>query len=85
MEEKMNITIWTQQGNRESEQADFALRARHIDFTERKIGVNATLEEFLTEFPNTNEFPQVIIDNTKIGSYKALENYLIHTWTKPNE
>lgn len=80
----MNIIVWTLPGNRASEQADFGLKFRNIPFENKTVGQNATMEEFLAQFPNTSEFPQVIIDNTHIGGYKELENFMINDW-KPNE
>lgn len=79
----MNVTLWMQPGNRPSEQAEMALKFRNIAYEEKRIGYNVTMDDFLAQFPNTSELPQVIIDNTNIGSYQQLEDYLIEHWKLP--
>ena len=35
-----------------------------------------TSDEFFKKFPNAKTFPQIIIDNEKIGGYHELEKWL---------
>ena len=42
-----------------------------------------TSDEFFKKFPNAKTFPQIIIDNEKIGGYHELEKWL--AFNKPDE
>ena len=42
-----------------------------------------TREEFFQKFPNAKTFPQIIINNKKIGGYHELEKWL--AFNLPNE
>ena len=42
-----------------------------------------TREEFFQKFPNAKTFPQIIINNTHIGTYNELEQWL--AFNNPNE
>jgi glutaredoxin 3 len=48
------------------------LNARGIEFTEIKIGVDITRDEFLETFPNARTVPQIILDGEHVGGYDAL-------------
>jgi glutaredoxin 3 len=48
------------------------LKARGIDFTEIKIGVDITRDEFLATFPNARTVPQIILEGEHVGGYDNL-------------
>jgi glutaredoxin 3 len=52
------------------------LNARGIEFTEIKIGVDITRDEFLEAFPNARTVPQIILEGEHIGGYTKLVEYL---------
>ena len=35
-----------------------------------------TMEDFFSKFPNAKTFPQIIINNSHIGGYRELKNWL---------
>jgi glutaredoxin 3 len=52
------------------------LNARGIEFTEIKIGVDITRDEFLETFPSARTVPQIILEGEHIGGYTKLVEYL---------
>jgi glutaredoxin 3 len=48
------------------------LKARGIEFTEIKIGVDITRDEFLATFPNASTVPQIILEGEHVGGYDNL-------------
>jgi glutaredoxin 3 len=48
------------------------LKARGIEFTEIKIGVDITRDEFLATFPNARTVPQIILEGEHVGGYDNL-------------
>jgi glutaredoxin 3 len=52
------------------------LNAHGIEFTEIKIGVDITRDEFLEAFPNARTVPQIILEGEHIGGYTKLVEYL---------
>jgi len=47
------------------------LNARGIEFTEVKVGVDITRDEFLETFTN-GRVPQVILEGEHVGGYESL-------------
>lgn len=48
------------------------LNARGIEFTEIKIGVDITRDEFLETFPDARTVPQIILGGEHVGGYDML-------------
>jgi len=40
------------------------------------LGIDYTRDEFFKKFPNAKTFPQIIINNKKIGGYHELEKWI---------
>ena len=56
--------------------AKILLETRHMEFIERKIGVDVTREQLLEIAPHARTVPQIVIDGTVIGGYDQLTQYL---------
>jgi len=52
------------------------LETRHMEFIERKIGVDVTREQLLEIAPLARTVPQIVIDGTVIGGYDQLAQYI---------
>ena len=56
--------------------AKILLETQHMEFIERKIGVDVTREQLLEIAPHARTVPQIVIDGTVIGGYDQLGKYL---------
>ena len=56
--------------------AKILLETQHMEFIERKIGVDVTREQLLEIAPHARTVPQIVIDGTVIGGYDQLAKYL---------
>ena len=52
------------------------LKSKNIEFEERMIGKEWTMEQFLESVPGAKTVPQIILDDKLIGTYEDLKNYL---------
>ena len=50
-----------------------------LDYTYKSMGADFTREELLELFPNARTVPQIIINGTKIGGYRELQDYIEET------
>jgi len=56
--------------------AKVLLETQHMEFVEKKIGVDVTREQLLAIAPGARTVPQIVIDGTVIGGYDQLAQYL---------
>lgn len=56
--------------------AKVLLETQHMEFVEKKIGVDVTREQLLAIAPHARTVPQIVIDGTVIGGYDQLAQYL---------
>jgi len=56
--------------------AKVLLETQHMEFVEKKIGVDVTREQLLEIAPGARTVPQIVIDGTVIGGYDQLAQYL---------
>ena len=54
----------------------FCEAAKTLEFEERMIGKEWTMEQFLESVPGAKTVPQIILDDKLIGTYEDLKNYL---------
>ena len=52
------------------------LKSKNIEFEERMIGKEWTMEQFLEAVPGAKTVPQIILDGKLIGTYEDLKNHL---------
>ena len=52
------------------------LKSKNIEFEERLIGKEWTMEQFLEAVPGAKTVPQIILDGKLIGTYEDLKNHL---------
>ncbi len=56
--------------------AKILLETQHMEFIERKIGVDVTREQLLEIAPQARTVPQIVIDGNVIGGYDQLAQYI---------
>jgi len=56
--------------------AKVLLETQHMEFVEKKIGIDVTREQLLAIAPLARTVPQIVIDGTVIGGYDQLAQYL---------
>lgn len=47
-----------------------------LEYTYKSLGTDFEREEMMETFPGARTFPQIIVDDKKIGGYTDLEAYL---------
>lgn len=57
------------------DQAKALLRSKNQTFSESKVGVDITREQFMELFPGVMSVPLVIINGNKIGGYDKLTEW----------
>ena len=57
-------------------QARDLLEQNNLDFEYLQLGTHYSLDELMTIAPNAKSFPQVFKDDTRIGGYSDLVEYL---------
>jgi len=68
--------VWTQDNCVYCGMAKAVLKSRGYTVIERKLGCNATKEELYAKIPNARSLPQVFINDTLVGGYPELKDYL---------
>jgi glutaredoxin len=72
----MKAILWSKYHCPYCDQAKNLLKARGIEFEEKKIGDGYTKEELLEAVPNARAVPQIFIDDQLIGGFSDLREYL---------
>lgn len=72
----MKAIVWSKYHCTFCEQAKALLNQKGIPFEERKIGDGYTKEELLEAVPTARTVPQIFINETLIGGYTELKQYL---------
>ena len=72
----MKAEIYSKDNCSFCDRAKTLLKQKNIDYSEFKIGVNLTREQFFERFPNARTVPQIVIDDVDIGGYDQLVNRL---------
>lgn len=67
------IEVYTKDNCSYCSSAKALLRAKKLEFTEIRIGMDITKDEFLEVFPDALTVPQIIFDGEAIGGYAQLK------------
>lgn len=51
------------------------LQSKGLNYTEMKLGVDLTREEFVSIFPEVKTMPFIIVDGEKVGGYDKLQEW----------
>ena len=70
------IILYTKDNCTYCNQAKNLLHYKGKSFTEVKIGVDMTREDFVSLFPNIKSVPHIIIDGVQIGGYDKLQEWV---------
>jgi glutaredoxin len=72
----MKAILWSKYNCPYCDQAKALLKMKGIQFEEKKIGDGYTREELLEAVPTARSVPQIFLDNTLIGGFTELKEYL---------
>jgi glutaredoxin len=72
----MKAVIWSKYHCSFCDQAKALLTNKGIEFEERKIGDGYSKEDLLEAVPNARTVPQIFLDDTLIGGFTELKQYL---------
>ena len=72
----MKAIVWSKYHCPYCDQAKALLKAKNIEFEERKIGDGFTKEELLEAVPNARTVPQIFLDGKLIGGFTELQSYI---------
>ena len=51
------------------------LQSKNLMYTEMKLGVDLSRDDFVTIFPEVKSMPFIIIDGEKVGGYDKLQEW----------
>ncbi len=72
----MKIEIWSKPNCKYCDMAKNLLKSKNINFSEKMIGEDATLEELRELVPNAKSVPQIIVSGKPIGGFTELKGYI---------
>ena len=72
----MIFTVYSKDGCPYCEMVKQVLLGKDLTFTEYKLGVDFDREQLYSEFGQGSTFPQVIMDDTKLGGCTETVKYL---------
>jgi len=72
----MKAIIWSKYHCPYCDQAKNLLKAKGIEFEERKIGDGYTKEDLLEAVPGARAVPQIFIDDKLVGGFTELKQHL---------
>lgn len=72
----MNFTVYSKDGCPYCEMVKQVLIGKDFSFTEYKLGVDFDRDQFYSEFGNGSTFPQVVLDDKKLGGCTDTVKYL---------
>lgn len=75
MSKTTNNIVWSKPLCPHCDSAKTLLKSKNIEFEERKIGSEWTIEQLLESIPNVKSVPQIILDGKYIGGYDKLKLY----------
>lgn len=72
----MKAVVWSKYHCPFCDQAKALLTQKGIEIEERRIGDGFTKEDLLEAVPNARTVPQIFLDDTLIGGFTELKQYL---------
>lgn len=73
----MRAIVWSKYHCSYCDQAKQLLKAKGIEFEERKIGDGWTKEELLEAVPTARTVPQIFLDEEYVGGFTELKERLV--------
>lgn len=73
------IEIWGKPNCPYCEAAKRLCESRHLPYLYKQLEVDFNRDEILAEFPGAKTFPQIKINEQKIGGYTELTKYIEET------
>ena len=72
----MKVVVWSKYNCTYCDQAKSLLSSNNIEFEERKLGDGWSKEDLFKVAPHVRSVPQVFINETLIGGFTQLQQYL---------
>lgn len=72
----MNFTVYSKSGCPYCESIKQILVGKDLTFTEYKLGVDFDRDQFYSEFGKGSTFPQVVMDDKRLGGCTDTVKYL---------
>jgi glutaredoxin 3 len=72
----MKAVVWSKHHCPFCDQAKALLTQKGIEFEEKKIGEGYSKEDLLEAVPTARTVPQIFLDDTLIGGFTELKQYL---------
>jgi len=69
----LNITIYTRDNCPNCDSAKRLLQSHNIEYTDVDIELGDRLANFLKEFPDARQMPQIFINNQRVGGLAGLQ------------
>jgi glutaredoxin 3 len=74
----MKAIVWSKDQCAFCDQAKNLLKAKGIEFEERKIGDGYTREQLLEAVPTARTVPQIFLDGELVGGFNELKERLVN-------
>jgi glutaredoxin len=75
----MTAIVWSKDNCTFCDQAKALLEQRNIAYEEKKIGHGYTREDLLEAVPTARTVPQIFVNNTHVGGFTELRQYIEQT------
>ena len=75
----MTAIVWSKDNCAFCDQAKALLEQRNIAYEERKIGHGYTREDLLEAVPTARTVPQIFVNNSHVGGFTELRQYIEQT------
>ena len=72
----MKAIVWSKDHCPYCDQAKALLKMKSIEFEERNVSKDWTKEQLLEAVPNARTVPQIFLDDTLIGGFTELKQFL---------
>ena len=72
----MKAIVWSKDHCPYCDQAKELLKMKSIEFEERNVSKDWTKEQLLEAVPNARTVPQIFLDDTLIGGFTELKQFL---------
>lgn len=75
----MSVEVWSKPGCFYCDQAKKLLEKFDVQYTEKCVGKEYTVEQFREAAPNAKSYPQIIIHGNIVGGFTDLLDYIEQT------
>lgn len=70
-----HIVLYTKENCPYCTMAKQYMQSKNLHYTEMKLGVDLTRDDFVSIFPEVKSMPFIIIDGEKVGGYDKLQEW----------